>query len=75
MLASTGLGPELASDHNVIAGLHTRHTQTQPDTVSEEMMGFVNYSLLALLLSSALFGPSYSSLFLNNPLRTVTASM
>merc|ERR1712203_357164 len=68
-MGSTGLGPELASDHNVIAG----QTQTQP-AQSEDRMGFVNYSMLALLLST-LFSRSDGSLFFNNPLRAATASL
>ena len=47
-------------------------TQTQP-AQSEDRMGFVNYSLLALLLST-LFSRSDGSLFFNNPLRAATAS-
>merc|ERR1712062_937205 len=62
-MGSAGLGPEPASDHNVIAGQ------------SEERMSWVNLSMLALLLSSALFSHSYCSLFLNNPLRAATASL
>merc|ERR1711953_266211 len=62
-MGSAGLGPEPASDHNVIAGQ------------SEERMSWVNLSMLALLLSSALFGRSEASLFFNNPLRAATASL
>ena len=47
-------------------------TQTQP-AQGEDRMGFVNYSLLALLLST-LFSRSDGSLFFNNPLRAATAS-
>merc|ERR1712110_289225 len=48
--------------------------ETQP-AQSQERMSLVNYSMLALVLSSALFGRSQGSLFLNNPLRTAIASL
>merc|ERR1711990_961277 len=57
----------------VIITLLRGQTQTQP-AQSEDRMGFVNYSLLALLLST-LFSRSDGSLFFNNPLRAATASL
>ena len=52
LLASAGLGPELASDHNVIAGPHWRHSHQPAQSEAEDEFGELFHVGFSLIIGS-----------------------